>query len=98
MDPPGEISPAMIDPTLLQEDAWFRCHEGVNPVSLIRAFIATYIQRSRRMGGSTITMQLARQRFGINSRTPWGKLDQIVRALQLDRDYSKDQLLEANLN
>src|ERR1700730_7894055 len=94
----GEIPPAMIDATLLQEDAWFRWHAGVNPISLIRAFIATYIQRTRRMGGSTITMQLARQRFGINSRTPWGKLEQIARALQLDRDYTKDQLLEAYLN
>jgi penicillin-binding protein 1C len=96
--PLGEIPPAMIDATLLQEDAWFRWHAGVNPISLIRAFIATYIQRSRRMGGSTVTMQLARQRFGINSRTPWGKLEQIVRALQLDLDYPKNQLLEAYLN
>jgi penicillin-binding protein 1C len=88
----------MVDATLLQEDAWFRWHAGVNPISLMRAFVATYVRRSRRIGGSTITMQLARQRFGINSRTPIGKLEQMLRALQLDRDYTKDQLLEAYLN
>jgi penicillin-binding protein 1C len=62
--PLNEIPPAMVDATLLQEDAWFRWHPGVNPVSLMRAFIATYVQRSRRMGGSTITMQLARRDSG----------------------------------
>ncbi len=96
--PLGQIPPAMIDATLLQEDAWYRWHAGVNPISLTRAFIDTYVRRSRRIGGSTITMQLARRRFGIDSRTPMGKLKQMIRALQLDRDYTKDQLLEAYLN
>jgi penicillin-binding protein 1C len=96
--PLSQIPPTMIAATLLQEDAWFRWHAGVNPISLMRALVATYIQRSRRIGGSTITMQLARQRFGINSCTPWGKLEQMLRALELDRDYTKDQLLEAYLN
>jgi penicillin-binding protein 1C len=39
----GEIPPAMIYATLLREDAWFRWHAGVIPISLIRAFIATYV-------------------------------------------------------
>ncbi len=96
--PLAEISPAMVNATLLQEDGWFRWHRGVNPLSLLRAFYSTYLRRGRRIGGSTITMQLARQRFGIDSRTLGGKLWQIARALQLERDYSKDQLLEAYLN
>jgi len=96
--PLSEIPPTMIEATLLQEDAWFRWHRGVNPVSLIRAFSATYLSGGRRIGGSTITMQLARQRFGIDSRTLRGKVQQIFRALELERFYSKDEILEAYLN
>ena len=63
--PLSEIPSTMIEATLLQEDAWFRWHPGVNPVSILRAFRTTYLGGSRRVGGSTITMQLARQRFGM---------------------------------
>ncbi len=93
-----EIPPAMIDATLLQEDAWFRWHPGVNAASLLRAFYATYLHGNRRVGGSTITMQLALLRFGIDSRTLHGKIQQIGRAIQLERFYSKDEILEAYLN
>jgi len=96
--PLSEIPPTMIEATLLQEDAWFRWHGGVNPVSLLRAFCATYLGGGRRIGGSTITMQLARDRFGIDSRTLRGKIEQIARAIELERFYSKDEILEAYLN
>jgi penicillin-binding protein 1C len=96
--PMSEIPPAMIEATLLQEDAWFRWHPGVNAASLMRGFYATYIHRDRRIGGSTITMQLARLRFAIDSRTLRGKIQQISRAVQLERFYSKDEILEAYLN
>jgi penicillin-binding protein 1C len=89
---------ALLGATLLQEDAWFRFHPGVNPVSLVRAFWAAYVSRTRREGGSTITMQLARMRFGIDSRCVRGKLEQIWRALELERSYSKNEILEAYLN
>jgi penicillin-binding protein 1C len=96
--PLSEIPPAMIEATLLQEDAWFRWHRGVNPFSLLRALRTTYFRGGRRVGGSTITMQLARGRFGIDSRTIRGKIQQILRALELERFYTKDQILEAYLN
>src|SRR6266436_4856120 len=47
--PLHEIPPTMIEATLLQEDAWFRWHGGVNPVSLMRAFGATYLSSGRRI-------------------------------------------------
>ena len=50
------------------------------------------------MGGSTITMQLARLRFSLDTRSIGGKLLQIARAIQLERHYSKDEILEAYLN
>jgi penicillin-binding protein 1C len=87
--PIADIPAAMIDATLIQEDAWFRWHPGVNPLSLARAFFATYLRRGRRIGGSTITMQLARYRFGINSRTLRGKLEQIARAIQVSAFIAK---------
>ena len=62
------ISPALVEATLIQEDRHFYAHPGVNPVSLLRAFSRTYLVRGRRIGGSTLSMQLARLRFGIRSR------------------------------
>lgn len=84
--------------TLLYEDRYFRRHPGVNPVALIRASWTTFIQGDRAMGASTITMQLVRLRDGLNTRTVSGKLRQIARAIQLERHFSKDEILEAYLN
>ncbi|QPJ63577.1 MAG: penicillin-binding protein 1C [Candidatus Nitronauta litoralis] len=94
----GDIAPGLIEATLLQEDRYFFEHPGVNPFSLMRAFYETYIKRNRRVGGSTLTMQLARMRFKIDSYTIPGKLVQIFRALQLERHYEKEEILEAYLN
>jgi penicillin-binding protein 1C len=96
--PLSEISPQLIEATLLQEDQYFRWHLGVNPVATIKAMWQTYVFQSRRMGASTIPMQVARMRFGINSKKISGKLWQIIKALQLEIHYSKDQILEAYLN
>jgi len=89
---------SLVDATLLQEDAWFWRHPGVNPFSLARAFFTTYLSNARRVGGSTITMQLARMRFGIDSRSLRGKLEQIARAIEIERRHSKREILEAYLN
>ena len=51
-----------------------------------------------RQGGSTITMQLARLLWPLNTRTPLGKLEQVARAVQLELFYSKHEILEAYLN
>ncbi len=96
--PLSQISPKVIEATLLQEDQYFRWHRGVNPFSLLKAGWDTYILKSRRVGASTITMQVARLRFGIQSKTGSGKILQIIRALQLEMHYSKNQILEAYLN
>src|SRR5260370_39958423 len=46
------IPPTMIQTTLLQEDAWFRWHPGVNPFSLFLALLTTRLGRRRRVGGA----------------------------------------------
>ncbi len=96
--PLKEISPVLINTTLLLEDRSFFSHYGVDAGALIRAVWHTYLKADRRMGGSTITMQLARIRYGINSRTPVGKIRQILAALWLELRYSKTTILEAYLN
>ena len=93
-----QLSPSLVEATLRYEDRHFYWHPGVNPFALGRAALATYVTGGRRIGGSTLTMQLARRRWGLSSRTPLGKLQQIARALQLEAQYSKRQILEAYLN
>ncbi len=96
--PLKEIKPELVEATLLHEDQHFLWHPGVNPFSLARGALRTYVGRGRRIGGSTVTMQLARILYRVDSRTPAGKAVQVFRALQLEWRYSKDELLEAYLN
>lgn len=79
------------------EDRWFYYHYGVNPFSLIRA--AFQWAKSGRVisGGSTITMQVARL-IVPHPRSIMGKLTQIFRAIQLESQYSKNEILTLYLN
>lgn len=95
--PLEQVAPQFIDALLLHEDQHFYRHFGVNPAALTRAAFSTY-SGGARVGGSTITMQLARLMYGLNTRTIGGKLKQIARAVQLELCYSKHDLLEAHLN
>ena len=96
--PLDEIPPTVVEATLLAEDRFFYWHPGVNPVSLLRAARHTYLEGDRRLGGSTLTMQVARIRFDLHTHTLHGKLIQILRAFQLELFYSKRKILEAYLN
>ncbi len=92
-----DISPELIDATLRYEDKYFARHPGVNPIALLRSGYGL-LHGETRTGASTITMQLARLRFHLQTRTPAGKFVQIVCALELERHYSKFEILEAYLN
>lgn len=96
--PLHDISPSLVEGVLLHEDRWYRWHPGLNPYGLARGAWVTYVSHGNRQGGSTVTMQLARLLWRLNTRTPGGKLRQIARAVQLELFYSKDQILEAYLN
>lgn len=91
------ISQPMQQAMVLYEDRWFYWHPGVNLWALLRAAGVT-ATGSRRIGGSTITMQLARRLYGIDSRSIAGKLQQGLAALWLELRYSKHDILEAYLN
>lgn len=96
--PLADIAPVLREATLLYEDQEYYRHPGVDPLALLRAFWSSYVTMERRMGASTITMQVARLRWRLHTRSLTGKLVQILRALQLSRHYSKDQIFEAYLN
>lgn len=95
--PLDAISRPMVDAVLLYEDRWFYWHPGFNPWALLRAAGTTALGQ-RRIGGSTISMQLARRVYGIDSRSFKGKLQQLGAALWLELRYSKREILAAYLN
>jgi penicillin-binding protein 1C len=96
--PLKEVSPDLIEATLRYEDKYYAHHPGVNPIALARGAMDLLRFHRATTGGSTITMQLARLRFHLQTRMIPGKLAQIMRALELERHYSKNQILEAYLN
>jgi penicillin-binding protein 1C len=96
--PLQDFSPMFVQAVLLHEDRHFYHHFAVNPVSLVRAVYSTYLSGERRVGGSTISMQVARLHHHLVSRSLSGKLSQIARAIWLELRYSKREILEAYLN
>lgn len=91
------VDPAFITALLTIEDARFYAHYGVDPLALARAAFDS--ARSGRIvsGGSTITMQTARLLEPRPNRTIGAKLIEIIRAVQLEWRYSKDEILAAYL-
>ncbi len=95
--PLENIQPKAIEAVKLYEDRYFAWHWGVNPVALLRGVWRTLFGGSRQ-GASTITMQLAREIYNIDSRSIKGKFQQIAAAIWLECRYSKQDILEAYLN
>jgi len=93
-----DLSPEFVQATLLYEDKNYYQHFGVDLPALFKAFWSTYITVGRRIGASTIAMQVARLRWNINSTSIFGKFSQIFRAVQLSRHYSKQEILETYFN
>lgn len=96
--PLNDIPKQMQEAVILYEDQSFYEHSGVDFVALTRAFWQTYVMGERRVGASTLVMQVARLRWKIPSSTLQGKAQQIYRAIQLSKHYTKQELLEAYFN
>lgn len=88
----------LVQATILYEDKYYYSHPGVNFLALWRAFISTYFGSDRRVGASTITMQVAKIAFSLPSQTIVGKIQQIFYALWLEKNYSKKEILEYYFN
>lgn len=94
---PHEVTPELKKAILFKEDKWFYWHFGVNPVSVVRALGKNILRNKRTSGASTITMQTIRLLYP-HKRTYWNKLKEIVRAVQLEMNYSKNEILLMYLN
>lgn len=92
----GDISEYLKKGFLFYEDRYFYHHGGINPLSLCRAAIIN-IRHQKKLGASTITMQIAKM-IEPKPRTVKAKLLEMIRALQLEKVYSKQELLEIYLN
>ncbi len=96
--PLADISEYVQRATILYEDKYFKFHPGVNPVALVRATKNYFTSGARPVGASTITMQVARIKYDLDTRKIPGKLIQIAAAIYIDLFYSKGEILEAYLN
>ena len=93
----NEITPALRSTIIEKEDRWFRWHFGVNPLALVQAAGRNVFGTGRTTGASTITMQVARL-LEPKERTFPNKLLEMLRAVQLEAHFSKDEILQLYLN
>jgi penicillin-binding protein 1A len=96
--PIGQMPERLLQAFVAAEDERFFRHQGVDPVGLLRAGINLFSTGERTQGGSTITMQLARNFFLTRERTYERKIREIILAVQIERELSKDEILELYLN
>ena len=80
------------------EDNRFYEHSGVDPRGIMRALYANIRGRGVSEGGSTITQQLAKNAYLTQDRTITRKIQEVFLALQLERQYTKQEILEMYLN
>ena len=80
------------------EDARFYEHKGVDPRGLARAIYTNLKAEEIAEGGSTITQQLAKNAYLTQERTLKRKIQEVFLALQLEKQYTKQEILELYLN
>ncbi|WP_394751770.1 penicillin-binding protein 1A [Crenothrix sp.] len=93
-----EVPKQLINAFLASEDDNFYQHPGVDYKGLVRAVLQLVLTGKKSQGGSTITMQVTRNFFLSNEKTYTRKLKEIILALKLEREYSKNKILELYLN
>jgi penicillin-binding protein 1C len=93
----ADVDPRFFDILFAYEDKRFRAHHGVDVLALARAAAQLVTSGHIRSGGSTLTMQVARLLEPRRERTLSAKLRQIVRAIEIERALSKDEVLSLYL-
>lgn len=88
----------LINAFVAAEDASFYTHNGVDFKGLARAAIQLILTGKKKQGGSTITMQVARNFLLSNEKTYTRKFKEIILSLQIEQEYTKDKILELYLN
>ena len=93
-----EVPENMINAFIAIEDARFREHKGVDIRGIARAAFTAIKNRSVSQGASTITMQLARNLFLTSERTADRKLKEMFLAFKIEKEFTKEEILELYLN
>ena len=88
-----DVDPRYLDLLIAYEDKRFRAHHGVDPLAVARAAFQLVTHGRIVSGGSTITMQVARLLEPRADRTFMAKLRQAVRAIEIERHLTKDEIL-----
>lgn len=96
--PLGEIPKHLQQAIIAVEDDRFYQHHGISPRGMLRALLTDIAEGSSVQGGSTLTQQLAKNLFLDRSKKIGRKLAEAWLAIQIERRYSKDQILELYLN
>jgi penicillin-binding protein 1A len=96
--PISQIPQHLQNAVIAIEDERFYEHQGIDFRSLIRAVVIDIKTGSRAQGGSTITQQLAKNAFLTHEKTFTRKILEALLAIQLERKYTKNEILELYLN
>ena len=93
-----QVSPLFINAVLAREDTRFYQHGGIDWRGILRALVRDILSRSAKEGASSITQQLARNSLPLGGRTISRKLLEAMVALRIERDFTKQQILELYVN
>ena len=93
-----QIPQVMREAIVASEDERFYSHSGVDIRGIIRAALADWQHKHIEQGASTITQQLARNLFLTNDQTMRRKIQEALLAMEIERNYTKDEILERYLN
>jgi penicillin-binding protein 1A len=96
--PLAQIPQSLRDAVIATEDKRFYSHWGIDPIGVARAVVQNYRRGRFVEGGSTITQQLTKVLFLTPDKSLERKLKEAVLALELERRYSKDRILEMYMN
>src|SRR5438034_2856456 len=94
----SEVSPLFIEAVLTREDARFYEHKGIDWRGILRALAHDVLSGSAREGASSITQQLARNSLPLGGRTLSRKLLEAMVAFRIERQFTKQQILELYVN
>jgi penicillin-binding protein 1A len=94
----NEVSPFFVDALLAREDTRFFEHGGIDWRGIARALVRDIMSGSAKEGASSITQQLARNSLPLGGRTLSRKILEAMVALRIERDFTKQQILELYVN
>lgn len=94
----SEVPQKLIQAVIATEDSRFYQHPGIDPIGMMRALVNLVVTGEKGQGGSTLTMQLARDFFLTRDKTYIRKIREIIIAWHMEQLLSKDEILELYLN